>query len=112
MLKKTSALNRINVRGLVNYIEKHLESLLQPFLFQNNTSTTRSTMLSTVDSFLSGIMANQGITAKSVVVKPDPRDSHLVYVNISIRPAEAIEFIQVTTTINRAETSITTTDDL
>lgn len=112
MLKKTSALNRINVRGLVNYIEKHLESLLQPFLFQNNTSTTRSTMLSTVDSFLSGIMANQGITAKSVVVKPDPRDSHLVYVNISIRPAEAIEFIQVTTTINRAETSITTTDNL
>ena len=112
MLKKTSALNRINVRGLVNYIEKHLESLLQPFLFQNNTSTTRSTMLSTVDSFLSGIMANQGITAKSVVVKPDPKDSHLVYVNISIRPAEAIEFIQVTTTINRAETSITTTDNL
>ena len=112
MLKKTSALNRINVRGLVNYIEKHLESLLQPFLFQNSTSTTRSTMLSTVDSFLSGIMANQGITAKSVVVKPDPKDSHLVYVNISIRPAEAIEFIQVTTTINRAETSITTTDNL
>ena len=112
MLKKTSALNRINVRGLVNYIEKHLESLLQPFLFQNNTSTTRSTMLTTVDSFLSGIMAAQGITAKSVVVKPDPRDSHLVYVNISIRPAEAIEFIQVTTTINRAETSITTTDNL
>lgn len=112
MLKKTSALNRINVRGLVNYIEKHLESLLQPFLFQNNTSTTRSTMLSTVDSFLSGIMANQGITAKSVVVKPDPKDSHLVYVNISIRPAEAIEFIQVTTTIDRAETSITTTDNL
>lgn len=112
MLKKTSALNRINVRGLVNYIEKHLESLLQPFLFQNNTSTTRSTMLSTVDSFLSGIMANQGITAKSVVVKPDPKDSHLVYVNISIRPAEAIEFIQVTTTLDRAETTITTTDNL
>jgi len=112
MLKKTSALNRINVRGLVNYIEKHLESLLQPFLFQLNTSTTRSTMLSTVDSFLSEIMASQGITAKSVVVKPDPRDSHLIYVNISIRPAEAIEFIQVTTTINRAETSITTTDNL
>lgn len=112
MLKKTSALNRINVRGLVNYIEKHLESLLQPFLFMQNTSTTRSTMLTTVNSFLSGIMSLQGITAKNVEIKTDPRDSHLVYVNISIRPAESIEFIQVTTTVNRAETSITTTDNL
>ena len=109
-LKKTSALNRINVRGLLNYIEKHLENMLVPFLFQNNTSTTRSTMLSTVDSFLSNIMAAGGIIAKSVVVKPDPDDSHLVYVNIKIIPAEAIEFIQVTTTVNRQNSTISSTE--
>ena len=109
-LKKTSALNRINVRGLLNYIEKHLENMLVPFLFQNNTSTTRSTMLSTVDSFLSNIMASGGIIAKSVVVKPDPDDSHLVYVNITIIPAEAIEFIQVTTTVNRQNSTISSTE--
>lgn len=109
-LKKTSALNRINVRGLLNYIEKHLENMLVPFLFQNNTSTTRSTMLSTVDSFLSTIMAAGGIIAKSVVVKPDPDDSHLVYVNIKIIPAEAIEFIQVTTTVNRQNSTISSVE--
>ena len=112
MLKKTSALNRINVRGCVNYIEKHLESLLTPFLFQNNTSTTRSTILQTVDSFLSTIMANQGIIAKSITVKPYPRDAHLIYVNIAIIPAEAIEFIQVTTTINKQNSTITSEDNL
>lgn len=109
-LKKTSALNRINVRGLINYIEKHLENMLVPFLFQNNTSTTRSTMLSTVDSFLSNIMAAGGIIAKSVVVKPDPDDSHLVYVNIQVIPAESIEFIQVTTTINRQNSTISSSE--
>ena len=112
MLKKTSALNRINVRGCINYIEKHLEQLLIPFLFKNNTSTTRSTILQTVDSFLSTIMANQGIVAKKVTVKPDPTDSHLIYVNIEVIPAEAIEFIQVTTTINKQESTITSTDNL
>lgn len=110
MLKKDSALNRINVRGLLNYIEKHLETMLIPFLFKPNTSSTRSTMLSTVDSFLSNIMAAGGIIAKSVVVKPDPKDSHLVYVNIKIIPAESIEFIQVTTTVNRQDSTISSVE--
>lgn len=109
-LKKTSALNRINVRGLINYIEKRLESMLIPYLYQNNTSATRSSIRSTVDSFLSTIMAAEGIIAKSVVVKPDPDDAHLVYVNIQVIPAESIEFIQVTTTINRQNASISSSE--
>lgn len=111
-LKKDSALNRIDVRGLVNYIEKHLENMLVPFLFKPNSTTVRSTMLSTVDSFLSTIMAAGGIIAKSVTVKPDPKDTHLVYVNIKIVPTEAIEFIQVTTTINRQDATISSTDNV
>jgi len=109
-LKKTSALNRINVRGLINYIEKNLDQMLVQYLYQNNTANTRSSIRSTVDSFLSGIMANEGIIAKSVVVKPDPDDAHLIYVNIQVIPAEAIEFIQVTTTINRQNASISSSE--
>lgn len=109
-LKKTSALNRINVRGLINYIEKRLETMLIPYLYQNNTSATRSSIRSTVDSFLSTIMAAEGIIAKSIVVKPDPDDAHLIYVNIQVIPAESIEFIQVTTTINRQNASISSSE--
>lgn len=109
-LKKTSALNRINVRGLINYIEKNLDNMLVQYLYQNNTANTRSSIRATVDSFLSGIMAEEGIIAKSVVVKPDPDDAHLIYVNIQVIPAEAIEFIQVTTTINRQNASISSTE--
>lgn len=109
-LKKNSALNRINVRGCINYIEKYLEQMLIPFLYKNNTSTVRSNMRNTVDSFLSTIMANGGLLAKSVSVVPDPTDQHLVYVNIAVVPAEAIEFIQVNVTINRQSNTITISD--
>lgn len=109
-LKKTSALNRVNVRGLLNYIEKYLEPMLEPFLWRQNTAATRSNMRQTVDAFLSQIMADEGIIAKSVVVKPDPEDAHLVYVNIQIIPAESIERIEVTTTINRQNSTITSSE--
>lgn len=109
-LKKNSALNRINVRGCINYIEKYLEQMLIPFLYKNNTSTVRSNMRNTVDSFLSSIMSNGGLLAKSVQVVPDQTDTHLVYVNIAVVPAESIEFIQVNVTINRQSNTITVSD--
>lgn len=101
MLKKeTSALNRINVRRLLNYIEKNLEVMLVPYLFQNNTVNTRTSMRTTVDAFLARIQAAEGIIKKSVEVLPDPEDSHIVYVNCRIIPAETIEWICVTLTVD------------
>ena len=101
MLKKNSALNRIDVRRLVNYIEKNLETMLFPFLFEKNTVNTRTAMKTTVDAFLSRIMSAQGILSKRVTIATDPDDSHIVYVNLSIVPAESIEWICVTVTLDR-----------
>jgi hypothetical protein len=84
--------------------------MLIPYLYQNNTTTTRSNIRNTVDSFLSTIMAQEGLIAKTVAVLPEPKDPHLVYVNIAIIPAESLEFIQVTTTINRNSGTITSTE--
>ena len=107
MLKKESALNRVDVRKLCNYIEKHLETKLIPFLYQKNTTTNRSAMKTAVDAFLGRIMSGQGILEKDVKVIPDPSDTHLVYVNISFVPAESIERIEVTLILNRQAQSIT-----
>ena len=101
MLKKESALNRVDIRKLCNYIEKHLETKLIPFLYQKNTTTNRSAMKTAVDAFLGRIMSGQGILDKDVKVIPDPSDTHLVYVNISFVPAESIERIEVTLILNR-----------
>ena len=107
MLKKESALNRIDVRKLCNYIEKRLENKLLPFLYQKNTPTNRSTMRTTVDSFLGRIQAGQGIKSRKVDVIPDPKDTHLVYVKIAFVPAESIERIEVVLILNRETGTIT-----
>lgn len=101
MLKKDSALNRIDVRSLVNTIEKNLYILLLPFIYKKNTATTRSSMKSTVEDLLGRIKAGEGITSYSVTVKSDSNDPHLVYVNLTIIPAESIEFIEVNITLER-----------
>lgn len=107
MLKKESALNRIDVRKLCNYIEKRLENKLLPYLYQKNTTTNRSSMRTAVDSFLGRIQAGQGIISRKVEVVPDQKDTHLVYVNITFVPAESIERIEVTLILNRETGSIT-----
>lgn len=101
MLKKESALNRINVRRLLNYIEKNLETMLVPYLYQQNTVNTRTSMKTTVDAFLSRIQSAEGILSKKVTVSTVPDDSHIVYVTLNIVPAESIEWICVTLVLDR-----------
>jgi hypothetical protein len=107
MLKKESALNRIDIRKLCNFIEKRLETKLVPYLYQKNTSTVRSSMRTAVDTFIGRIQTAGGIISRNVEVVPDENDTHLVYVNISFVPAEAIERIEVTLILNRQSGSIT-----
>ena len=107
MLKKESALNRVDIRKLCNFIEKRLESKLIPYLYQKNTTTNRSSMKTAVDTFLGRIQSGQGILKREVKVIPDQKDTHLVYVNISFDPAESIERIEVTLILNRSTGTIT-----
>lgn len=112
MLKKESALNRIDVRKLCNFIEKRLENKLIPYLYQKNTSTNRSTMRTSVDSFLGRIQTAGGIISKKVEVIPDQTNTHLVYVKISFVPSESIERIEVVLTLNRESGTISSEESV
>lgn len=100
-LKKESALNRINVRRCLNYIEKQLENMLVPYLFQQNTPNTRSAAKNSIDAFLSRVQAAEGLIEYNLSVTQDSEDPHIMNVNIRLVPAEAIEFIDVKITIDR-----------
>lgn len=100
-LKKESALNRINVRRCLNYIEKVLESMMLPYLFQQNTANTRSAARNSIDAFLNRVQAAEGIEQYSLSVTADPQDQHILNVAIRIVPAEAIEFIDIKITVDR-----------
>lgn len=100
-LKKESALNRINVRRCLNYIEKVLETMMLPYLFQQNTANTRSAARNSIDAFLNRVQAAEGIEQYSLSVTQDSEDPHIMNVAIRVVPAEAIEFIDITITVDR-----------
>ena len=47
----SSALDRINVRRLMIYIEKSISRAMQAFVFEPNSETTRSRVTSIIDGF-------------------------------------------------------------
>jgi hypothetical protein len=112
MLKKESALNRVDIRKLCNYIEKHLEGKLIPYLYRKNTSTERSSMKTAVDTFIGRIQSAGGIKWRDVKVVPDEKNTHLVYVKIKFIPAESIERIEVVLDLNRNTGTITATESV
>ena len=100
-LKKDSALNRGNVRNCLNFIEKTIKNMMDPFLFEQNIPSVRSSAKNILDSFLSRVKAGGGITDFATSVVADPTDEHIMLVNITLIPSESIEFIDVRININR-----------
>lgn len=103
---KKSALDRINVRRNLIYIQTNIENSLNQFVFENNTAQTRLRVFSIIDEFLAGIKASDGLYDYSVVVDetnntPSVIDSNQLNVDIYVQPTKTIEFIQFTTVITR-----------
>ena len=102
-LKKNSLLNRINVRRCMNYIEKILEHMMTPYLFQQNNVNTRSSARNDIDAFLQRVKAAGGIDRYDVSVTQDDEDPTIMNVNIIVYPTSAIEFIDIKIYINRTK---------
>lgn len=95
-----SALDRVNVSRLVNYIRKQLNILSKPFLFEPNDSITRTNITSVVNSLLNDIVAKRGIADYLVVCDsqnntPDRINRNELWVDIAIQPTKAVEFIYI-----------------
>lgn len=110
-LKKDSLLNRINVRRCLNYIEKRLETLLLPFLFEQNIQDTRSAMKEVVNTFLTTVQTRGGLEGFRCKVEKDKDDPNTVNVYLGVVPASAIEFINVVVEINRTLGTISFSDE-
>jgi hypothetical protein len=107
---KKSALDRINVRRNLLYIENNIEISLFPFMFENNTARTRLRVFNLVDSFLSSVQAAGGLTSYKVVCDESNNpssviDANQLNVDIYVAPGRTIEFIQLTTIVTRTNIS-------
>ena len=96
----SSALDRINVARLINYMRYHLDNLVQPFLFEINDAETRSSVKVTVERFLGDLLGKRALYDFGVRVDETNNtatriDRNELWIDIAIKPAKAIEFIYI-----------------
>jgi hypothetical protein len=108
--RKASALDRINVRRLLLFVENSVEPGLLPFVFELNTLSTRQRVFAVVNSFMSTVRSAGGVTDYQVVVNetnnpPQVIDNNQLNVSIFVQPTKVIEFIEMTVIITRTGVS-------
>lgn len=100
MLNKPSAFDRINVRRLFIVLEKAIARAAKYSLFEFNDEFTRAQFVALVEPFLRDVQGRRGIYDFKVVCDatnntPERIDRNEFWGDIYIKPARAINFIQL-----------------
>lgn len=108
MLKRTTALNRMNVIMLIAGIHKRFQNYLDTKVFQLNTSQLRANITADLQAQLNNIKSANpaGITAGLVICDdtnntPIIIDTNQLIVDVVIQPTRSTEFITLRTTVQR-----------
>jgi phage tail sheath protein FI len=107
----STALDRINVARLVNYIVYQLDLILKPFLFEQNVTSTRNSVQSTCARLFSSLVQLNGLYDFAVVCDksnntPDRIDRNELWVDCAIQPTKTVEFIYVPVRILNTQATI------
>jgi hypothetical protein len=95
-----SALDRINVARLINYIRTVLRGVSNGFLFEPNDTIVRNQIKQLIDGVLSDLIAKRGLYDYLVVCDASNNTSDRIarnelYVDIAIEPMKSVEFIYI-----------------
>lgn len=95
-----SAMDRINVARLVNYIRTILATVGNGFLFEPNDKTTRDQLKTIIEGSMNDLVAKRGIYDYVVVCDttnntPERIARNELYVDIAIEPVKDVEFIYI-----------------
>tara|TARA_R110001592_G_scaffold359115_1_gene664915 strand:+ start:1334 stop:3430 length:2097 start_codon:yes stop_codon:yes gene_type:complete len=96
--KRKSALDRVNVRRLLIELKRFISQVADTLVFEQNTTSTRSTFLSQVNPYLSSIQNRQGLSDFKVVMDetnntPTTIDNNQLIGQIFLQPIKSAEFI-------------------
>ena len=102
--KKSSALDRINVRRLLIRCKKFIASASRFLVFEQNTAATRRRFLNIVNPFLEQVQSQSGLNAFRVVMDetnntPDSIDRNILYGQIFLQPTRTAEFVVLDFTV-------------
>jgi hypothetical protein len=95
-----SALDRINVARLINFLRGRLETIGKSFVFEPNDQITRDEISNAISNLLNDLVAKRGVYDYLVVCDesnntPARIDRNELYVDIAIEPVKAVEFIYI-----------------
>lgn len=93
-----SALDRVNVARLINYLNYQLDNLAKPFLWEPNDEFTRDSVTRTFESFLGDLVGLRAVFDYAVQCSeqnnsPDRIDRNELWIDIAIKPTRSVEFI-------------------
>ena len=102
--KKSSALDRVNVRRLMIKVKKFIAASSRFLVFEQNNATTRNRFLNIANPYLEQVQAQSGLNAFKVVMDetnntPDIVDRNILYGQIFLQPTRTAEFIVLDFTI-------------
>lgn len=104
--RRPSALDRVNVRRMMFYIEKQIRNLSRTLLFDPHTEELRAKFVNLCSGVLSNVVANSGIYAFQIkcdeeLNPPDVIDRNELRARIGVQPVRAAEFIFIEFSLHR-----------
>ena len=96
--RRPSALDRVNVRRLMIALKKFIASTARFLIFEQNVAATRNRFLSIVNPYLESVQQRHGLYAYRVIMDetnntPALIDRNILYGQIFLQPAKAVEFV-------------------
>jgi Phage tail sheath C-terminal domain len=96
----TSAMDRVNVARLVNYLRTIFAHVGYGFLFEPNDTPTRKQIANIISSSLNNLVALRGLYDYLVVCDdsnntPDRIAQNQLYVDVAIEPMKDVEFVYI-----------------
>jgi phage tail sheath protein FI len=104
--RRPTALDRVNVRRMLFYIEKRIKSASRTLLFEPNDDRTRNKFIGLSKDILDFVVINRGITeyniqCDAVINTADVIDRNELRAKIGVIPTKSVEFIFIEFTILR-----------
>jgi len=104
--RRPTALDRVNVRRLMFYIEKRIRAAVRGLLFDPNDDIFRKTFVSICAGILEDVKRGRGLTdyfikADDELNTPDVIDRNEFRAQIGVQPTRAVEFMFIEFSIHR-----------
>lgn len=98
--RRSSALDRVNVRRLLITVKKFIASSARFLVFEQNVEVTRRRFLNIVNPFLANVQERSGLYAFRVIMDetnntPDVIDRNLLVGQLYLQPTKTAEFIKL-----------------